>query len=131
MTDDGETLDAGLELLDKQVVDAAGVLLGKVDDLRFDVPRHGGPPELAALLIGQRALGRRLGGRFGAWWTAVAARLSGGAEPAEVPVERIADIGPAVRLDALAAEFPELLAAERALRRAFIGRIPGAGDASG
>lgn len=128
---DAEYLDAGLDLLDRQVLDAEGVPVGKVDDLRFHLPEDGGPPQLAALLIGPQAFGRRLGGRPGRWWTGAAALLSGEPDAVDVPLERIAELGVTVRLDGPADEFAGLGRAERWLRRHFVGRLPGAGRASG
>jgi hypothetical protein len=56
--------DAGLELLDRQLVDADGTSLGEVDDLLFTDPGpDDGPPVLGALLVGQQAFGARLAGR--------------------------------------------------------------------
>ncbi|GAA4896259.1 hypothetical protein ACFPM3_15910 [Streptomyces coeruleoprunus] len=121
-----DSLDVGLDLLDRQLLDRAGTLLGKVDDLRFDDPGDGRPPELAALLVGQRAFGQRLGGPLGRWWTAVAERLAGGATPAEVPLALVREYGPAVRLAVRAEDLPALGRAERYLSHRFIGRIPGA-----
>lgn len=122
-----DTLDAGLSLLDRQVIDADGQLLGKVDDLLFVAPAGGGPPELTALLMGQQAFGHRLGGRLGRAWTALAARLGGRPGPVEVPIACVSEIGTVVRLNATAGRFPALRAVERGLRGALIGRLPGAG----
>ncbi len=119
-------LDVGLDLLDCQILDRDGRLLGKVDDLRFDDSADGSPPELAALLIGQRAFGQRLGGRLGRWWVAVAGRMAGGATPVEVSVRHVSDYGPAVKLDVGAESLPGLGRAERLLGHGFIGKIPGA-----
>ncbi|MFD5326448.1 hypothetical protein [Streptomyces sp. NPDC127092] len=120
------TLDVGLDLLDRQVLDRDGRLLGKVDDLRFDDPGGDSAPELAALLIGQRAFGQRLGGRLGRWWVAVAGRAAGRARPVEVSFRHVRELGPAVELDVRAESLPGLGRAERLLSRGFIGRIPGA-----
>ncbi|OKJ94499.1 hypothetical protein AMK26_32215 [Streptomyces sp. CB03234] len=121
-----DSLDIGLDILDRQVLDSGDTLIGKVDDLRFDEPEDGSPPVLAALQIGQRAFGQRLGGRLGRWWTAVAGRLAGGATPVEVPIARVREYGPALKIDVGAQELPGLGRAERLLSRRFVGRIPGA-----
>lgn len=126
-----ETMDAGLSLLDRQVVDADGRSLGKVDDLHFSSPGGGAPPELVAIMIGQQAYGRRLGGRLGRWWTALAARISARPEAVAVPMQVVERVGVTVRLRVGAAAIPELERGERWLRERFIGRIPGAGRASG
>lgn len=120
-----EYLDAGLQLLDRQVVDSKGISLGKVDDLLFTEGDDEEPPVLAAVLIGQRAFAARLGGRTGSWWMHVAERLSGRRGPVEVPVAAIDEIGTAVRLASPAEAFPSLTAVERWLRRRLISRLPG------
>ncbi|MFI2435290.1 PRC-barrel domain-containing protein [Streptomyces sp. NPDC018693] len=121
-----DLLDAGLELLDRQVLDSRGTPLGKVDDLLFTEADANGPPALTALLIGQRAFGARLGGRLGQWWTRLAERLSGRQGPFEVPVAAIDEIGTVVRLSSPAEAFPRLTAPERWLRRNVVSRLPGA-----
>ena len=74
----GRVLDAGLHLLDRQLVDKDGRLAGKVDDLELTFPEGGGPPQVTAILAGPGALSRRIGGRFGSWLEAVANRLRDG-----------------------------------------------------
>ncbi len=120
-----DSLDAGLDLLDRHVVDAEGASLGKVDDLRFGTA-HGRAPELVALMLGQQAYGRRIGGRVGRWWTAVAARLSARPEAVEVPMELVEAVGVTVRLRVTADALPDLGRAERWLRDGFIVKVPGA-----
>ena len=77
----GRVLEAGLHLLDRQLVDRDGRLAGKVDDLELELPEGGGPPLVTAVLAGPGALGRRIGGRLGAFVEAAANRLRDG-EPA-------------------------------------------------
>jgi len=120
-----EYLDAGLELLDRQLVDADGTSLGKVDDLLFTAGGPDGPPVLAALLVGQQAFGARLGGRAGLWWTGLARRLSPGDGPVELPAELISEIGTVIAVDTRAQAFPRLLGPERWLRRHLVSRLPG------
>ncbi|MEU0337493.1 PRC-barrel domain-containing protein [Streptomyces bobili] len=120
-----EFLDAGLQLLDRQVVDSKGTELGKVDDLLFADDDEEGPPVLAAVLIGQQAFAGRLGGRAGLWWAHLAERLSGRQGPIAVPVAAIDDMGTVVRLASPAEAFPSLTASERWLRHRLISRLPG------
>ncbi|MFE9646736.1 hypothetical protein ACFYO0_21990 [Streptomyces sp. NPDC006365] len=120
-----EFLDAGLQLLDRQVVDSRGTALGKIDDLLFAEGDEGGPPVLAAVLIGQRAFADRLGGRAARWWADLAERLSGRQGPIAVPVAAIDDVGTVVRLASPAEAFPSLTAPERWLRHRLISRLPG------
>jgi sporulation protein YlmC with PRC-barrel domain len=65
---------AGLDLLDRQLVDPDGKMAGKVDDLELQT-REQGPPVVTAILAGPGALARRIGGRPGEWLASVQARL--------------------------------------------------------
>jgi sporulation protein YlmC with PRC-barrel domain len=56
-------IDGALELLDRQLLDAEGRMLGKVDDVELTHTDHG--LTVTALLTGQIALLHRLGGRLG------------------------------------------------------------------
>jgi hypothetical protein len=69
-------LDAGLELLDRQLIDVNGLLAGNVDDLELTFPEEGhGPPIVSAILSGPGALSRRIGGKLGGWLADVHERL--------------------------------------------------------
>ncbi|MEV4726398.1 hypothetical protein [Micromonospora humida] len=120
----------GRQLLDRQIVDADGVLLGKVDDVEFAVDERG-LPYVAYLLTGQGALGRRIGGRVGRLLVALADRFTEEASaPLRIPLRQVARIDSAVRLRARADELPRP-PVETWLRRHLIDRIPGADRASG
>ncbi|MDX6359062.1 MAG: hypothetical protein QOH37_2116 [Nocardioidaceae bacterium] len=56
-------IDGALELLDRQLLDVEGRMLGKVDDVELTRTEHG--LTVTALLTGQVALLHRLGGRLG------------------------------------------------------------------
>ncbi|MEU1572391.1 hypothetical protein ABZ519_14745 [Streptomyces collinus] len=120
-----EHMDAGLQLLDRHVVDSKGVSLGKIDDLLFTDGDDEGAPVLAAVLIGQQAFAARVGGRAGRWWTSLAQQLSGRQGPTEIPLAAIDDIGTVVRLASPAQAFPSLTAPERWLRHHLVSRLPG------
>jgi sporulation protein YlmC with PRC-barrel domain len=125
----GRVLEAGLHLLDRQLVDSQGRLAGKVDDLELEVPEGGGPPLVTAILAGPGALGRRIGGRLGAFIEAAANRLRGGQRrPARVPFGVVKEIGSAVELSVPREEL-ETNRLEAWARDHLIGRLPGAGDA--
>ena len=126
----GRTLDAGLHLLDRQLVDVDGRLAGKVDDLELEFPEGGGAPLVTAILSGPGALGRRVGGRLGGWLERLANRLrDGDAErPARVPFAAVKRVGSAVDLHVAKDEL-ETDRLERWTREQLIGRLPGAGDA--
>jgi sporulation protein YlmC with PRC-barrel domain len=126
----GRTLEAGLQLLDRQLIDKDGRLAGKVDDLELELPEGGGPPVVTAILSGPGALSRRVGGRLGAWLEAVANRLREGDDrrPARVSFGVVKRIGSAVDLSVAKVEL-ETDRLEAWTRDHLIGRLPGAGDA--
>ena len=124
----GRVLEAGLHLLDRQLIDSDGRLAGKVDDLELEVPEGGGPPVVTAILAGPGALSRRIGGRPGAWLEAVANRLRGDRRPARVPFGVVKRIESAVDLSVAKAEL-ETNRLEAWTRDHLIGHLPGAGDA--
>jgi hypothetical protein len=126
----GRVLEAGLHLLDRQLVDRDGRLAGKVDDLELELPEGGGPPQVTAILAGPGALARRLGGRLGAGLEALANRLRDGDDrrPARVSFAVVKQIGSAIDLSVAKAE----LATDRLeswTRDHLIGKLPGAGNA--
>jgi len=57
-------LDGNLELLDRQIVDHDGLMVGKVDDVEL-TERESGRLVVTGLLTGPGALGSRLGGALG------------------------------------------------------------------
>jgi hypothetical protein len=126
------TLDAGLHLLDRQLVDRDERLVGKVDDLELEVPEDGGLPVVVAIVSGPGALADRTGGRVGRSWSALHRRLrpggTPGGDPDLVPFSVVTKIASCVRLDAHAEEL-ESNASERWVRDHIIAKIPGAGHA--
>nr|MBA3690092.1 hypothetical protein [Actinomycetota bacterium] len=60
----GRTIDAGLSLLDRQIIDVNDRFAGKVDDLELTAPQEGAP-YVTAILAGPGSLSRRIGGRLG------------------------------------------------------------------
>jgi sporulation protein YlmC with PRC-barrel domain len=116
-------------LLDRQIVDVAGQRVGKVDDVELGTDDAGGLV-VTALLVGQVALGRRIGGPFGRWLAAVATRLSSehAPQPLRIPYDQVADVGSHISLS-LRRELLTTPALEVWLREHLIGRIPGARDA--
>jgi hypothetical protein len=126
----GRVLDAGLHLVDRQLVDRDGRLAGKIDDLELTIPDGGGPPLVTAILAGPGALGRRIGGRLGAWVEAVANRLRSGEDrrPSRISFAVVKRIGSAVELSAPKAEL-ETDRLEAWTRGHVIAHLPGASDA--
>jgi sporulation protein YlmC with PRC-barrel domain len=120
----------GLHLLDRQILDRDGEPVGKVDDVELDIDDDG-TPYVAALLVGQQALGERIGGRLGAWIAGTARRLSPDYDrgPIRIPYDLVAEVDSAVNLSVHREVLPDP-ALETWLRDHVIDRIPGASDAS-
>ena len=130
MTDQPDPLRVDFHLLDRQIVDADGEPVGKVDDVELTLNPATGRLQVTALLSGQQVLGERIGGRLGGLLAGIARRLHPVEHPPPLRIDltHVASIGSAVTLtvhrDALPT--PPL---ERWLGDQFIGKIPGAGHA--
>ncbi|SEF37398.1 hypothetical protein SAMN05421837_113228 [Amycolatopsis pretoriensis] len=124
-----DPLRIDFHLLDRQILDLAGAKVGKVDDVELAVGEDG-RLGVVALLAGQVALGRRIGGRFGHWLAAVATRLRAEETPAplRIPFEHVTEVGSHITLS-LRGEVLSEPPLETWLRDHLIGRIPGARDA--
>jgi sporulation protein YlmC with PRC-barrel domain len=120
----------GYDLLDRQILDRDGEPVGKVDDVELDTDADG-MPYVSALLVGQRALGDRIGGRLGRWIAGIARRLSPSVDdpPGRIPFDLVAEVDSAVTLSVRRERLPDP-PLEAWLREHLIGRIPGAGDAT-
>jgi sporulation protein YlmC with PRC-barrel domain len=120
----------GFNLLDRQIIDRDGAPVGKVDDVELTYDNNG-TPHVTALLLGQAALGDRIGGRLGGWIAGAARRLSSSPDrlPMRISIDLVADIGSAVTLSVNRAllQDPPL---ETWLRDHLIQRIPGASHES-
>ncbi|MCW3817067.1 hypothetical protein ONA91_21700 [Micromonospora sp. DR5-3] len=123
-------LQLAKQLLDQQIVDREGRLVGRVDDIAFAVDADG-VPYVDCLLSGQGVLGRRLGGRVGRFLVSVAERFAEQTPvpPRRIPLTQVAGVDSAVRLRCRAADLPPP-PMETWLRRHIIDRIPGAHRAS-
>jgi sporulation protein YlmC with PRC-barrel domain len=123
----GRVLHAGLQLLDRQLVDRNGRLCGKVDDLELTDPDVNGNVHVAAVVSGPGALLTRTGHRrLGRWlrrFTSFAFTTEG-PDPLRIPISRVADIGNHVTLS-LDSEEVATFAFERWTRDHVIGHIPG------
>jgi sporulation protein YlmC with PRC-barrel domain len=122
----GRVLSAGLDLLDRQLVDPEGLMAGTVDDLELEL-REDGPPELVSILAGPGALARRLGGRLGVWMASAHDLLKDPERrgPARISFGVVARIGSQVDLT-LGREDLDTFEFERWVRDRIIGKIPGA-----
>jgi hypothetical protein len=117
---------ANLHLLDRQLVDRDGALCGNVDDVELAET-----PEGALIVVGLRsgsgALVRRLGARLLGDWLERAHKGvdDDGRDHTVVPLARVAEIGPNIRISLdrteLASEH-----VERWVRDHIIEHIPGA-----
>jgi sporulation protein YlmC with PRC-barrel domain len=122
----GRVVDAGLELLDRQMIDIDGRMAGNVDDLELTFPPESGPPSVTAILAGPGALSRRIGGRIGNTIANVHTRLqeSDIEGPARVSFGAVRSLASDVRL-AVSREDLEIYRFERWARDTIIAKIPG------
>jgi sporulation protein YlmC with PRC-barrel domain len=126
----GRRLWAALELLDRQLVDRDGHLVGKVDDLELELPDEpDGLPVVTAIVSGAGALSGQIGGDAGHWLAAVERRLSRGDEPSRIPFALVRSIGSAVEVGGSREEL-ETNRGERWARDVIIAKIPGSGHAT-
>ncbi len=111
------TIDLGLQVVDRQLLDSEGRRCGNVDDLALE----GGPGEkleVVAIFSGPGAWRRRAGlvGRFAAW--------IGGGSVVRIPWEEVAEVSSHVKLRKRAGELGLGRGDDRL--RPFILKIPGA-----
>jgi hypothetical protein len=128
----GRQVWAVLELLDRQLVDRNGRLVGKVDDVEFELSDDPeGLPRVAALLAGLGALANHIGGDTGAAWAAAERRLAQRRDrhPSRVDVAIVTEIGSAIELDADREDL-DTNRGERWVRDVVVDKIPGAGHAA-
>ncbi|MFL6180020.1 MAG: hypothetical protein ACJ73L_08810 [Actinomycetes bacterium] len=118
----GRRYDAALHLLDRQVVDMDGRLVGKVDDLELQIDASGAL-KVAALLQGPGALGPRFGGRLGGWILAVWKRLHNEVVPTprRIPMSDVVAIDSVVHIG----RSVEKSEGELWVETYVVGRIPG------
>jgi len=115
----------GRQVLDHQIVDRDDRLAGNVDDLELSEPGDGGRPVVEAILSGRGALAHRLGGRLGRFADTLSRRLLPDEEgEGRIELADVAEITDHVKVRVVADELVTF-AVERAVRRAFIDRIPG------
>lgn len=124
-------LQVSRRLLDRQLVDAGGRLVGKVDDVEFAVGADG-TPYVSALLSGPGVLGARVGGRIGRMLVLTAERFvtDRPVAPLRIPYRLVDRVDSAVWLRVRLDELPPS-PVEEWLRRNLVDRIPGAGRAGG
>ena len=118
-----DRIDAYYELMDRQILDHDGRMIGKVDDVELE-QRDDGRIYVTALLSGPGALGPRLGGGLGTIVTSTWSRLSGRSEPARVEWSQVASVETAIKL-AVGRTTVALDGFETWMRDRVIAAIPG------
>ena len=127
----GREIWAVLELLDRQLVDREGRLVGKVDDVEFELDDEPDAlPRVTALLAGLGALANNIGGDAGAALAAVERRLAErrDRQPSRVDIATVTEIASAIELDADGEDL-DTNRGERWVRDVIVDKIPGAGHA--
>ncbi|MDQ1374193.1 MAG: hypothetical protein QOJ09_1531 [Actinomycetota bacterium] len=130
---DARRLYAGLNILDRQILDREGRYCGKVDDVELARDEATGHLFVTAVLSGPGALAYRTGHhRLGRWLQRVNAfvfpRDDEDHDPVRIPIGRIAEIGHHLSFAGDHAETGGF-SAERWTRDHVIGPIPGSRDA--
>jgi sporulation protein YlmC with PRC-barrel domain len=117
-----------LELLDRQLVDRDGYMIGKVDDIELEISDEPDAlPVVTAILSGAGALAGQIGGDAGAWLAAVEQRLSRShTESSRIKFERVRAVESAIEVGASRHEL-ETNRGEQWARDVIIARIPGSG----
>ena len=128
-TSGGRTMDAGLHLLDRQIVDPDDAPVAKVDDIELD-QRADGRLAVSALLTGPGALGPRTPGRLGWWTIAVWRRLRPDPDPrpGRVDARLVTHTDSAVHISARTQDLG-VDGFEQWVRTQVVEKIPGAGHA--
>jgi hypothetical protein len=127
----GREIWAVLELLDRQLVDREGRLVGKVDDVEFEIDDEPDAlPRVTALLAGLGALANNIGGDAGGALAAVERRLAErrDRQPSRVDIATVTEIASAIELDADGEDL-DTNRGERWVRDVIVDKIPGAGHA--
>jgi hypothetical protein len=122
----GTFLDAGFQLLDRQIIDSDGRMAGKVDDLVLEfADEPDTPPNVVAIMMGPGALAPRIGGRLGASIAAVYGRLADEPGPNEISFGVVKRIDNHVEL-VLPREELGIMGLEDWVWTKVISKIPGA-----
>jgi sporulation protein YlmC with PRC-barrel domain len=129
MADQGRVLHAGLQLLDRQLVDRNGGLCGKADDLELEPSEDGSAWHVTAIITGPGALLTRTNHRrLGGWLRRFVREHVPGRDqdPGRIPFRDVREIGDEI---VLSVDGEELATSggERWVRDHVIGHIPGSG----
>lgn len=113
------------DLLDKELIDANWLRMGRVDGLTMDVST-GGQPRIATICVGGTVLTQRLPGFVGRWGSALLRRFGvRHGEPYAIPWARVILVDRTIRVDVISDE-SDAMASSRWVRDHIIDRIPGA-----
>jgi len=118
-------MDIIRDLLDAQVKDRKGRLIGRVDGIVLDM-RAGEAPAVAAIEIGPLTVLRRIHPALGNWFERLGRRFGFDTRPVRIDIEHVRNVDVDVRLDLLASDEPALLRFEQWARTRFVDRIGGA-----
>jgi len=121
------SLDAQLNLLDRQLIDSHGRLVAKIDDVELHEVQ--GDLVVSGFLTGPGALGPRIGGAPGAITTAAWARLAGRdpEDPKRIDAAHVTKIATAIHLD-VPRERLRVTGFEVWARERIVTALPGCGD---
>ena len=125
---DEPVLSLRFDFLDRQIVDADGLPVGRVEDVEL-AQSGAAPPRVTALLTGIEALGERMDGALGGALARTAARLREPASdegPTRIDVDLVESAGPKIELTVPHDEIPHVAGLERWVSERVVGRIPGA-----
>jgi len=111
----------GRDIMDQQVVDARGRLMGKVDGVVLEL-HEGEAAHLAGIVIGGTTLLWRLHRGLARW---AERKLGGEGRITYVPWSKVGKVGVDIKVDVEAPRTPAFRW-EHWVRDHFIGRIPGA-----
>ena len=123
-----EELSLRMSLMDKQIIDADDLPIGRVDDVELE-ELDGRPVRVRRLLVGSEALGERLGGKVGGWIRDATERLRHGESnhgASGIEVNLIDQLEPVIRLRVPFDQLEDIGGLEDWLTENLIGRIPGA-----
>jgi sporulation protein YlmC with PRC-barrel domain len=125
-------IDAHLHLLDRQVIDRDGMLVGKVDDLELELRPGAAYPVVSAILCGPMALGPRVGGRLGVWIVAIGRRLRprGDNDPVRIGFGAVTELGPSIKLSISVDQAPTMRLEQWCLDKVIL-RLPGGNRETG
>ena len=114
-------MELGRVLLDQQVSDARGRLMGKVDGVVIEL-RRGRPARVSHIVVGGTTLLWRIHRRLAEW---AERKLGGEGRATRIPWKRVVKIGVDVKVDLDGPRTPAWHW-EEWVRDHIIGRIPGA-----